>query len=61
MKTSGSHPIQIASIGLEPDHGRVGLTFCPGKYDPNDGIAIVDLDAIRDWGGRCRRNACNAG
>jgi hypothetical protein len=50
MKTSASDPIQIASIALGPDHGRVGVTFYRGKYDPNDGIAIVDLDAIRDWG-----------
>jgi ADP-ribosyl-[dinitrogen reductase] hydrolase len=36
--------------------GRVGITFCPGKYDENaatgswDRDLNVDLDAIRDWG-----------
>ena len=36
--------------------GRVGLTFCPGKYDPhartgawNRDLAL-DLDTIRNWG-----------
>jgi len=56
MKTSTSHPIQIAAIALGPDHGRVGLTFCPGKYDPHamsgawDRDLAIDLDAIRDLG-----------
>jgi ADP-ribosyl-[dinitrogen reductase] hydrolase len=57
MRTSVSHPLQIAAVvsgisGL----GRVGVTFCPGKYDPhgmtgawNRDLAR-DLDAIRDWG-----------
>ena len=36
--------------------GRVGITFCPGKYDPHamsgywDRDLSLDLDAIRDWG-----------
>jgi len=57
MRTSISHPLQIAAVvsGV-PGLGRVGLTFCPGKYDPhamtgawNRDLAL-DLDAIRDWG-----------
>jgi ADP-ribosyl-[dinitrogen reductase] hydrolase len=57
MRTSVSHPLQIATIvsgvsGL----GRVGVTFCPGKYDPHamsgawDRDLALDLDAIRSWG-----------
>jgi len=57
MRTSVSHPLQIATVvsgvsGL----GRVGVTFCPGKYDPygmtgpwNRDLAR-DLDMIRNWG-----------
>ena len=56
-RKSVSHPLQIAAVvsgisGL----GRVGVTFCLGKYDPhgmtgpwNRDLAR-DLDAIRDWG-----------
>ena len=57
MRTSVSHPLKIATVvsgisGL----GRVGLTFCPGKYDPHgmsgawDRDLSRDLDTIRDWG-----------
>jgi ADP-ribosyl-[dinitrogen reductase] hydrolase len=57
MRTSVSHPLRIAAVvsgisGL----GRVGVTFCPGKYDPygmtgpwNRDLAR-DLDMIRNWG-----------
>ena len=57
MRTSISHPLQIAGIstGL-PGHGLIGVTFCPGKVDPhgmtgawNRDLAI-DLDAVRKWG-----------
>ena len=57
MKTSVSHPMQIATIdpGM-PGFGRVGVTFCPGKHDPHamsggwDRDLGIDLDAIRAWG-----------
>jgi len=57
MRTSVSHPLQIAAVvsGLH-GFGRVGVTFCPGKYDPfgmtgrwNRDLTR-DLDAIRDCG-----------
>ena len=38
------------------EFGRVGITFCPGKYDPHsitgawDRDLATDLDAIRAWG-----------
>jgi ADP-ribosyl-[dinitrogen reductase] hydrolase len=57
MRTSVSHPLQIATIAPGVSgHGRVGVTFCPGKYDPHamsggwDRDLAVDLDAIRAWG-----------
>jgi ADP-ribosyl-[dinitrogen reductase] hydrolase len=56
MRTSISHPLQIAVVTAGPEVGRIGITFCPGKYDPH---AMTggwrrdlnrDLDTIRDWG-----------
>jgi ADP-ribosyl-[dinitrogen reductase] hydrolase len=55
-RTSITHPLQIAAISAGPGCGRVGITFCPGKYDRNamsgnwDRDLSLDLDAIRDWG-----------
>jgi len=41
---------------MGPGFGCIGLTFCPGKYDPramtgywNRDLAL-DLNAVRDWG-----------
>ncbi|ABD85997.1 ADP-ribosylglycohydrolase family protein [Rhodopseudomonas palustris] len=56
MRTSASHPLQIAAVAGGPGCGRVGLTFCPGKYDPYAASGAwkrdlaSDLDLIRDWG-----------
>jgi ADP-ribosyl-[dinitrogen reductase] hydrolase len=56
MKTSASHPLQIAVVSAGSEFGRVGLTLCPGKYDPHGGSGAWgrdlarDLDTIRDWG-----------
>jgi ADP-ribosyl-[dinitrogen reductase] hydrolase len=55
-RTSLSSPLQIATIALGAGLGRVGITFCPGKYDPHaqtgrwDRDLALDLAAIRDWG-----------
>ena len=57
MRTSVSHPLQIAAVMSDiSGHGRIGVTFCPGKYDPygmtgawNRDLAL-DLDVIRKWG-----------
>jgi ADP-ribosyl-[dinitrogen reductase] hydrolase len=55
-KTSLTHPLDIAAIPAGSGFGRVGITFCPGKYDPYamtgfwDRDLDLDLDAIRDWG-----------
>ena len=56
MRTSISHPLRIAVVTAGPEFGRIGITFCPGKYDPHgmsgawDRDLVLDLDAIRDWG-----------
>jgi protein-tyrosine phosphatase len=55
-RTSLTHPLQIAAISAGLGFGRVGITFCPGKYDQQamsgywDRDLSLDLDAIRDWG-----------
>jgi ADP-ribosyl-[dinitrogen reductase] hydrolase len=55
-RTSLSHPLQIAAVTAGPKLGRIGITFCPGKYDPHgmsgywDRDLCLDLDAIREWG-----------
>ena len=54
-RTSQSHPLQIDSLAPF-GRGRLGLTFCPGKYDPNaqtgawDRDLDTDLRAVLDWG-----------
>jgi ADP-ribosyl-[dinitrogen reductase] hydrolase len=56
MRTSQSHPLQIATVKPGKDTGRIGITFCPGKVQPgamsgswNRDLGL-DLDAIADWG-----------
>jgi ADP-ribosyl-[dinitrogen reductase] hydrolase len=55
-RTSLTDPLQIAAISAGPTFGRVGITFCPGKYDRQaisgywDRDLSLDLNAIRDWG-----------
>jgi ADP-ribosyl-[dinitrogen reductase] hydrolase len=55
-RTSLTHPLQIAVVTAGPKLGRIGITLCPGKFDPhawsgawNRDLA-ADLDAISDWG-----------
>lgn len=56
MRTSVSHPLQIAVVSSGPDYGDIGITFCPGKKQPRamtggwDRSLNLDLDVIRDWG-----------
>ena len=55
-RTSLTHPLQIAAIPAGNACGRVGITFCPGKYDEQAMTGYwnrdlpIDMDAIRDWG-----------
>src|SRR6266576_3860394 len=55
-RTSLTHPLQIAVVTAGSEFGRVGITFCPGKYDRHamtggwDRDLTLDLDTIRDWG-----------
>ncbi len=55
-RTSLTHPLEIAALSAGPTFGRVGITFCPGKYDRHamsgswERDLSRDLDAISDWG-----------
>ena len=55
MRTSTSHPLQIAEIMPAPGHGLIGVTFCPGKKQRSaltgawDRDLDLDLEAIARW------------
>jgi hypothetical protein len=55
-RTSHTHPLQIAEVRASPSHGRIGITFCPGKHDHLAATGAwardlaLDLDAITAWG-----------
>lgn len=57
-RTSQTHPLQIAEVRASPAHGRIGITFCPGKQDRLAVTGIwardlaTDLDAIAEWGAK---------
>ena len=55
MRTSTSHPLQIAQVQPFDGAGWIGITFCPGKVQPgamsgswNRDLGL-DLDAIAKW------------
>jgi ADP-ribosyl-[dinitrogen reductase] hydrolase len=56
IRTSISHPLQIATVDAGPGMGRIGITFCPGKKQPGamtgawDRDLGIDLDAVAYWG-----------
>jgi len=58
VRTSHTHPLQIAEVRASPAHGRIGITFCPGKHDQAALTGAwardlgIDLDAISAWGAR---------
>jgi len=55
MRTSITHPLEIAEVAAGPGLGKVGLTFCPGKKQPGARTGAwerdlgLDLDVIADW------------
>ncbi|OGR38618.1 MAG: phosphatase [Desulfovibrionales bacterium GWA2_65_9] len=58
IRTSHTHPLQIAEVRAHPSHGRIGITFCPGKHDHLAQTGAwerdlgIDLDAIAAWGAK---------
>lgn len=57
-RTSHTHPLQIAEVRADPSHGRIGITFCPGKCDPYAHTGAwerdlgIDLEAVMAWGAK---------
>jgi hypothetical protein len=57
-RTSQTHPLQIAEVRASPSHGRIGITFCPGKHDNAAATGAwardlaADLGVIAAWGAR---------
>lgn len=55
-RTSLSHPLQIAEVASAPEHGSIGITFCPGKKQRDawtglwDRDLCLDLDKVEAWG-----------
>ena len=55
-RTSITHPLQIATIPVGENGGRIGVTLCPGKKGPSvfggpwDRDLIADVTVIREWG-----------
>ena len=55
-KTSQSHPLRIAQVGIRDGRGAIGLTFCPGKKHTGmisgawDRDLCIDMKAIEDFG-----------
>ncbi|MEA5444608.1 cyclin-dependent kinase inhibitor 3 family protein [Gammaproteobacteria bacterium AB-CW1] len=55
-RTSLTHPLRIDSIEYPSSTGRIGLTLCPGKYQPDGKSGAwcrnlsLDLDRVRGWG-----------
>ena len=56
MRTSVSHPLQIAVVQPFEGSGRIGITFCPGKVQPGAMSGSwqrdlgLDLDEVSTWG-----------
>src|SRR5436190_7527684 len=56
IRTSTTHPLEIATLPAGPGLGRIGVTFCPGKKQPSaftgrwERDLATDLAAIRHWG-----------
>src|SRR5512141_3515437 len=58
VRTSHTHPLQIAEVRASSAHGRIGITFCPGKHDHFAHTGAwerylgIDLDMIAAWGAK---------
>ncbi|MDP4002903.1 cyclin-dependent kinase inhibitor 3 family protein [Methylobacterium sp. NEAU K] len=56
VRTSLTHPLQIASIPVGDNGGLIGITFCPGKKDPSsvggpwERDLGADITVICEWG-----------
>lgn len=55
IRTSDTHPLRIAELRLGEKRGRIGITFAPGKWQPDamtgawKRALCADLDRIAEW------------
>ncbi len=47
-KTSATHPLQINGVVIDQGQGEIGLTFCPGKMQPDAMSGSWDRDLSTD-------------
>lgn len=56
IRTSITHPLQIATVPVGENGGRIGVTLCPGKKGPSvfgapwDRDLAADITVICEWG-----------
>ncbi len=53
VRTSVTDPLRIAAVKPDLLQGRIGITLCPGKKDPQGGWdrdLDIDLDCVQRWG-----------
>lgn len=56
IRTSITHPLQIATITVTGNGGRIGITLCPGKVDlsspggPWHRDLSADITVMKEWG-----------
>lgn len=48
MRTSETHPLYINWIPVEGDEGKIGITLCPGKYQPVSSTGSWNRDLKTD-------------
>lgn len=58
IRTSQTHPLQIAEVQFADHYGKIGITFCPGKHDLLAATGAwqrnlaTDINAISTWGAK---------
>lgn len=56
LRTSTSHPLEIAEVQVGDGRGAVGITLCPGKHQASAATGAwqrdleLDLEAVERWG-----------
>ena len=51
IRTSETHPLEIADVDLGAGQGKIGVTFAPGKHDSERWARDLqrDLDVVAAW------------
>ena len=57
IRTSQTHPLEIAEVAAGPGMGKIGITFCPGKKQAHAASGAWDRDLVLDFTAIDRWNA----